>query len=191
MTNYYILTEIKVNGKWICLNREYINIKHNEPTIAFTYYSGSRSYFHETAEKIEEIGCPLNFDDVSDVVLKKYGKYKDKEYPQLFTAYIEDMRKVIPHDMKHQYHGFVEKNAIFRYKSGDQEEIYESITPTEYNSLDEKAKQAYEYFEWDDEMGWFKYFKEILEHVDWQIYEWSDVNILQEYEDSRIVICIC
>ena len=48
----------------------------------------------------------------------------------------------------------------------------------------------YSYFEWDNSEGWFIYFKEILEHVKWQIYEVKDINYTQEINDIRIVVFV-
>lgn len=189
-SHYFLYTEIKHNGKWYCLNKEMPRIKDNTTSLACTYYSGSRSYFHEAADKLEELNDGLNLDDASDVIKEKYGKYKDDKFISKYAVDFESIKSVMPKNMKHEYHGFVKKDTIFRYESNDIEEIYESITPEEYSKLDEKAKQAYEYYEWDDPMGWFVHFKEIIEHVNWQMYEWYDVNFMEEPEKIRIIMFI-
>ena len=54
-SSYYIYTDVCVDGKWVCINNKVKNIEKNKELISETYWNGSRSYFHETADKIEEI----------------------------------------------------------------------------------------------------------------------------------------
>ena len=52
------------------------------------------------------------------------------------------------------------------------------------------SKQVYQYYEWDDPMGWFVHFKEILEHVCWQRYDWRNVYSRGEVDRCRVVVLV-
>ena len=58
-TSYYMYTEVNIDGKWTCINNRIIDVERNEELMSETYYSGSRSYFGETADKIRDIGTLL------------------------------------------------------------------------------------------------------------------------------------
>lgn len=100
------------------------------------------------------------------------------------------MRGCLPSGQAHEYHGIVLKDSVFAYESGDVEDLYESIIPEEYAKLDEVGKQLYQYYEWDDPMGWFVHFKEILEHVQWQIHDWQSVYGDEAINKCRVVALV-
>ena len=62
-TSYFLYTETYIDGRWVCINPTFE--KDGNRRFAMTYESGSRSYFGQTADKIEEIGETLRFEDLS------------------------------------------------------------------------------------------------------------------------------
>lgn len=54
-TQYFIYTEVNIDGTWVCINNKLRNVQKGSETLFNTYYSGSRSYFRAAADKIEEI----------------------------------------------------------------------------------------------------------------------------------------
>lgn len=64
MSTYYDLyTEIKVNGKWHCINNKLLNVHDNKLRLTQTYWSGSRSFFGDAADEIERRGYYLREDE--------------------------------------------------------------------------------------------------------------------------------
>ena len=181
-TSYFLYTEAYIDNKWVCINPSFE--RDGKRRLVMTYESGSRSYFGQTADKIEEIGGSLRFEDMSAALQERYEKYKDDSFIRILSAEVDVMRGCMPSGQAHERHGIVLKDSVFAYESGDIEELYESITPKEYAKLDEVGKQLYQYYEWDDPMGWFVHFKEILEHVHWQIHDRQSV-----YGDGTINKC--
>lgn len=181
-TSYFLYTEAYIDDKWVCINPGFD--KEGERRLAMTYESGSRSYFGQTADKIEEIGGRLRFEGLSAELQGRYERCRNDEFVRILSAKVDAMRGCLPSGQAHEYHGIVLKDAVFAYESGDIEDLYESITPDEYAKLDDVGKQLYQYYEWDDPMGWFVHFKEILEHVHWQIHDWQNV-----YGDGTINKC--
>ena len=76
-SNYYMYTDVCVDGKWVCINNKVKNIEKNKELISETYWNGSRSYFHKTADKIEEIGNRIEYQELSDEVKSvfRYSEY--------------------------------------------------------------------------------------------------------------------
>lgn len=62
-TSYFIYTEAFIDNQWVCINPTFE--KDGNRCVAMTYESGSRTYYAQTADKIEEIGGHLRFKDMS------------------------------------------------------------------------------------------------------------------------------
>lgn len=187
-TCYFLYTEAFIDNQWVCINPAFE--KEGARHFAMTYESGSRSYFEETADKIEEIGGPLRFKDMSAELQERYKNCRDSEYVRILSAEVDAMRGCLPSGQAHEFHGIVRKDSVFAYESGDIENLYEAITPEKYVKLNDVGKQIYQYYEWDDPMGWFVHFKEILEHVDWQIYDWQNVYGYETINKCRVVVLV-
>ena len=190
MGSYYRLyTEVKVGDEWICINHMYPDIeKENKEYLSVTYYSGSRSFFHETAEKLEELGHRTARSNLSRTLQERFSEFRDQEnFFWCTVTDFEEMKGVIPNGYnRKENHAFVHKNTVFAYESGELDDIYDYLNAEEYGKLSETQKQVYQYYEWNDEMGWYKHFLEIIEHVKWQLFEWDWVNE-GSYDEVRIV----
>ena len=121
---------------------------------------------------------------------EKYGTEKVQYETLPLAVSWEDIKACIPSEKINEYHGYVNKNIISSYLIGEQEDIYDCISIEEYKKLSFEEQLLYDYFEWDDSQGWFKYFKIIIEHVNWQLFEWKDVNFLKEIDEVRIIVFI-
>ncbi len=187
-THYFLYTEMKVNNKWYCINNKIKEIDKGEEKLSTTYYSGSYSFFREAYDKLERLGKRIDKNELSDELKGQYGTEK-LEYEDLpLSVNFEDIKACIPSGKMNEYHGYVHKNIISSYLIGEQEDIYDYISIEEYKKLSFEEQLLYDYFEWDDSQGWFKYFKMIIEHVEWQLYEWNDVNFLKEIDKVRIIV---
>ncbi|MBR2883725.1 MAG: hypothetical protein IKB93_02935 [Clostridia bacterium] len=193
-TSYYMYTEVNIDGKWTCINNRIIDVERNEELMSETYYSGSRSYFGETADKIRDIGTLLKYDDLSDDVKSIFPSYKENpEYFRGFAVYDNEMEACFPEDrMLKEFRGYVKKDILFSFQTGELDDIYEYLSADEYLALPDEKKSFYQFYEWNSESGWYKYFLEILEHFYWQKYEWGLVNFRTENKYKfRLVLIIC
>ena len=187
-TSYFLYTEALIDDKWVCINPFFDN--EGKRHIVMTYESGSRTYYGQTADKIEEIGRTLRFEDMSAELQARYESCRDSKDVRILSAETDALRGCLPSGQAHEHHEIVLKDSVFAYETGYVEDLYESITPGEYAKLDELGKQLYQYYEWDDPMGWFVHFKEILEHVDWQIYDWQNVYRDKAISKCRVVVLV-
>lgn len=76
-THYFMYTEVNIGGKWVCINNNLKDVQKGTETLSDTYYSGSRSYFREAADKIEEIGYSINYHELSAELQEHFNWAED------------------------------------------------------------------------------------------------------------------
>ena len=188
-TSYFIYTEMKQNGVWHCINSRMKDVKTGKDFLTMTYESGSRTYFGETADKIQELGISLAYDGLSPELQGKFHSGKDIGMNMTAIDY-NTFLSVIPNGKLHEFQGYVRKSTIAQFELGEIEDIFEWCDYEEYEKMSDKKKQFYQYYEWNDPAGWYSHFLEIREHVHWQLAEWDSVNYGEEYEKLRLVLFI-
>ena len=166
--SYYLYTEGLIQGKWKCIN-SYLPMGDSYHLIE-TYYSGSRTYFSAACNKLEELGYVITPADLSDTL-----QNKATDWGCLYAIEVAAMEKCIPRSQRYEHHGYVLKSDIFQLEAGELEAVYEWLNPCEYARLDNEVQKSYQYYEWNDEMGWYKYFLLLLERVRWQRDNWESL----------------
>ena len=188
--DYYLYTEVKrTDGRWHALNGMYYNESTGHYELAETYHSGSRTYFSQTYNKLREIGSLIKAGDLSKEVLNKelWLDVNDNDY--IISVSVNTINQTIPQTSRHQCCGYVHKSHIWDFEI-DGDEIEDYLTTEEYCSLSNEEKREYEFYEWDDPMGWYLTLKEIKEIIKFQIDEYMRVNYaLNEPPEVRL-ICI-
>jgi hypothetical protein len=188
--DYYIYTEVKrKDNTWHALNGQYYNEANNRYEITETYWSGSRTYFSRTYNKLREIGYPINPFELSSEVIAKEEWVTSEDGDYVTAVSIHNLRSAIPNTIHHQCCGYVHKRNIWNHEA-EGEEIEDYICAEDYDELSEAEKKEYEFYEWDDPMDWYVHLKSILKIVEFQISEYMSVNHMwTEPSDIRIV-CI-
>lgn len=175
---YSLFTEAYIDEKWVCINRHMHSLKRNEGDelcIVPTYENCSRSYFSAAAEKLEYLGSQVQLKDLSEEIRTCHPDWDDKYIPK-YSVPLESIRSIMPEGQKKEHHAFVPKDDVFRFEADEIEYFDTWLDAEQYMALDEEVKKAYQYYEWNDEDGWYKYFILLLEHVGWQIWEWAYYN---------------
>lgn len=134
------------------------------------------------------MGKSIDKNNLSDELKEIYGTKKSQYETLPLVVSWEAIKACIPLEKINEYHGYVHKNIISSYLIGEQEDIYDCISIEEYKKYSFEEQLLYNYFEWNDSQGWFKYFKMIIEHVKWQLFEWKDVNLFNEIDDVRLIV---
>lgn len=193
--SYYVYTEIKLNGKWKCVNQS-LKIKDKWRMIP-TYESHSRSYFESTYYKLQEIGRNTP-DDLSEEVLIDHPLRKDpddrvQEYYNgcVVATPISSIESLVNNKEK-QYHGFYHKDRIYEFEHGDRDDLYEcDVDPEKFAKLPAEIRNScYSYYEWDNPMDWNYHFKKILNKSRELIYEYKDYNSLWFEEPEARIVCV-
>lgn len=190
-TSYYMYAAQERDKKLVCINPVFMN--GDKTTLTRTFESWSRSYFSETADKLQELGWNMNFEDLPEILQKEFPSHGSEHLP-IYKIAVDDIRKCIPKDQQHEFHGIVSKDRIFAYESGDIEEIYEEdMSLKEFSKLDPMVKQKYQYYEWDSPFGWFRNFKDIIEHLNWEIYDWESDYLNKEDKSGKyyLILFVC
>jgi hypothetical protein len=188
--DYYIYTEVKrKDNSWHVLNGQYYNESKNCHEISETYWSGSRTYFSRTYNKLKDVGSPIKPSELSSEVLAKEDWLDDIEYDCVVSVSLNNLRKAIPKTIRHQCCGYVHKSQIWDYEI-DGGEIDTCLSAEEYDELSDAEKKEYEFYEWDDPMGWYLHLKEIVSIVNFQVDEYMRVNHMWNEPDDIRIVCI-
>jgi hypothetical protein len=185
--DYYLYTEVKQDDGWHVLNGRYYNVSKNRLEMAETYYSGSRTYFSRTYDKLRDIGTIIKTNELSPEVLEKEDWLDEND--RVVSVSINELRQSIPKTSRHQCCGYVHKSQIWNYEI-ENGEIDEYLSAEEYDELSDAEKNEYEFYEWNDPMDWYLHFKEIVSIVNFQIGEYMRVNHLWHEPTNIRLICI-
>lgn len=192
--SYILYTEAKIKGEWKTLNAKIQNFdkEYNgkkDYILVPTYTSWSRTYFSSTFDKLRDIGRFFSTDELSYDLVKELGKdFIDADwYARLMINYNE-IKACLPKSVMHQFHGYVYKDDIFRYESGEDDDIYNSYTYEEYQAFPDEKKKTLQYFEWDSHTEWPYHFKIICERIEVLRQWWFSVNNIDIVEDNIRVI---
>ena len=188
--DYYIYTEIRRNDNaWHVLNGQYYNESKNCYEIGATYWSGSRSYFSCTYNKLKDIGSIIQPSELSQEVLEKEDWLDDPDCGHVVSVSLNALRKALPKTTRHQCCGYVHKAHVWSHEV-EGSEIDEYLYADGYDELSESEKKEYEFYEWDDPMGWYLHLKEIIEIVNIQIEEYMRVNSMWNEPAEIRIVCI-
>lgn len=189
---YLVYTEIKRGDKWQCIDPYLpkINRKTNQPEMCLltTYENGSRTCFSNTYDKVRELGsmCP---NDLSDTLQELFPRHHEDDpswqryYDEAcYTVPLQALKDALPPEGIYQYHGVYHKDMIYAFERGETDELYESITPEEYQALPEEMRKCYQYYEWNSAWDWPRYFRMIIERANIRIHDWRECNF--EYDDN-------
>ena len=188
--SYYIYAETLIDGFWRCICPYVKNLKKDKLSMIETYYSGSRSYFSETFDKLRELGVNADKTTISKEISSRHEEsWQDDNYPYVFAVDYDVLKKYAPKNNEKEMHGYVSKNDIFEYEKGDLDEIWNYLNGEEFRSLSSEEKKYYQYFEWNSADGWYRYFGEIKDSVDRQLENFCDVNgIWGETPKTRLIV---
>ena len=187
---YTLYTEAYIDDQWVCINRTLPLQKETNPeSLTPTYENGSRSYFGDASRKLESLGFRAQLAMLSQKLQTRFAYYLNDEMYCIYVIPFEKIEKLIPDWSVKEHHGFVLKDDVFAFESDEIEYIESWLSADEYNALDGEVKKAYQYYEWNDLMGWYEHFVQIVEHVFWQRWEWE--YAYTKLTKLRLVLHIC
>lgn len=66
--------------------------------------------------------------------------------------------------------------------------ILDFVSVDEYRKMEDELKKAYQYFEWNDRSGAYRYYEEIQKKVAAQVKDWKAINPRAEITSVRIML---
>lgn len=201
MSTYYnFYTEANVNGTWYCIDPRVLQLERGDRAMSYvinnTYWNGSRSYFSEAYDKLEEIASRIKLEDTSaEFRMHKILNWNGDD--SKIAPYYDQILYAIPYrrlcelyerSKRPENCGLYKKSDIALYEDGTLEDLYErEIDPEKYSALVDEARRIYQYYEWSDPMSWRFQIPILYKLVEARIREFEDVNFL-ECDDVRILM---
>lgn len=196
-TTYLLYTEAKVDGKWYTISGTVPRIIEENGAVSVkeklstTYESGSRSYFGETYNKLFEIGRYGKFSELSDALKNEFNESLREEEEKGVTygdLVIVSHSVFTKYAVKDQYdhHGLLHRDTIFAFENGDLDDVC-GVDHSDIEDMSDEELKQYQYYEWDDTMGWLRYFKIIHTNMACEISKFLNVNYWKDPEDYRLV----
>lgn len=204
--SYYVYTEIQINGKWIAVNALVPSFKWDSQNNKYldqytyklgeTYYNGSRSYFREANDKLEQIGQAIKYSDCSNAVKEIWKSSVEAEergdaWSVPIAVSFSDFERYVDVN-KFDRHGIIHKDQIFDWENCDADDLY-PVDPDEYFKMTDEEKKQYQYYEWDDPFGYNRVFKEIYKNAVREIESFKEQNFMigAEALPTRLIIIQC
>lgn len=187
--DYYVYVEIKNkdSGNWESVAPKVFNKEENKWVVPPVYHNGSRS-FHQSKEKLLELGRVVSKDDICMETLTNYWPNIEEIGNDIIAVPFNRIVNSYSKGRK-QYSGFVRKNDIVDFEDGNLDEL-ECISGVEYDKLSYLGKMDYEYYEWDDIYGWYRFFGQIIKRVYILLHWYCDVNYIFDLDDSDVRVIL-
>lgn len=201
MSTYYnFYTEAKIGDTWYCIDPRFLRLERGSTPMTYrihnTYWNGSRSYFGEAYDRLEEVSHSIKLEDTSAEfrMLKILDWQGDdgevaKYYDQVLRVLpFQKLRELYEESKTYENYGIYSVGDIAKYEQGVIEDLYDrEIDPEKYSSLVDDARKMYKYYEWNYPMSWQANIPKLMERVVARINEFEDVNCL-ECDDVRILM---
>ena len=183
---YIFFTEIEHEGQWVCINNYVTRMHPIEHLVLIpTYEYHSRTLFQNAYDKLEEDGTYLKEDALSEELKRKiYDHIRDFEYGMICVDY-EKIKSYLNRKTK-EHCAFALRSEVASFESGEEDDVYDYVTPAQYREMDDELKKAYQYYEWNARDGVFRHYDAIRKTVEQQLEYWAMINPVAEKPNVRI-----
>lgn len=187
-TSYYIFTEIKVNGAWHCINGKVTRMMPIEhPIMAPTFHTDARQHFEKAYLQLQDDGHRFDMEDISENLQIAVTEWLNPEDSVRIAVYYDDILKMLNATGK-EHCAFALRSEVAAFENDEADDIYEYVSAKEYRQMDEELRKAYQYYEWNDRSGAYRYYEEIHKQIASQLRNWKTVNPQEAIEEIRIVL---
>lgn len=84
--------------------------------------------------------------------------------------------------------GIALRSEVAAFQNGESDNILDFVSVDEYRKMEDELKKAYQYFEWNDRSGAYRYYEEIQKKVAAQVKDWKAINPRAEITSVRIML---
>ena len=187
-TSYYIFTEVRADGAWHCINGQVTRLLPVEhPVMAPTFHTDARHYFEKAYLQLTDDGHRFDMDDISENLRIAVTEWINLEGCVKTAVPYDRILKMLNASGK-EHCAFALRSEVAEFENDEIDDIYEYVSVKEYRQMDEELKKAYQYYEWNDRSGAYRYYDEIHKEVASQLRDWKTVNPNAEIEDIRILM---
>lgn len=83
---------------------------------------------------------------------------------------------------------FALRSEVAAFQNDESDNILDFVSVDEYRKMEDELKKAYQYFEWNDRSGAYRYYEEIQKKVAAQVKDWKAINPRAEITSVRIML---
>lgn len=189
-TSYYIFTETRVNGTWLCINSKMTKLTPDaQQIISPTFRTDARQHFEKAYLQLKNDGHSFEVADISEELKASITEWIDPEDSVRIAVDYESILKLLNTAGK-EHCAFALRSEIAAFENDESEDIWEYVSAKEYRQMDDELKKAYRYYEWNDRSGAYRYYDEIQKKVASQLQDWKEINPREKIEDIRILLFV-
>lgn len=189
-TSYYIFTEARVNGTWLCINSKMTKLTPDaQQIISPTFRTDARQYFEKAYLQLKNDGHSFEVADISEELKDSITEWIDPEDSIRIAVDYDSILKLLNTAGK-EHCAFALRSEVASFENNETEDIWEYVSTKEYRQMDDELKKAYRYYEWNDRSGAYRYYDEIQKKVANQLQDWKEINPRIELEDIRILLFV-
>lgn len=186
--SYFIFTEIQVNGQWYCINPKVMRLLPIEYLIVVpTLRSDARYQFEKAYRQLEHDGCPFTVDEMSENLQASVTDWLAPEDSVRIAIDYDDILKMLNASGK-EHSAFALRSEVAAFQNDESDDIWDFVSVDEYRKMDDELKKVYQYFEWNDRSGAYRYYEEIQKKVASQVRDWKAINPRDGISSIRILL---
>ena len=170
-TSYFIFTEVQVN----------------DLVLVPTLRSDSRYQFEKAYRQLECDGYPFTVDEMSRNLQASVNDWLTPEDSVRIAVCYDDILKLLNTSGK-EHSAFALRSEVAAFQNGESDNILDFVSVDEYRKMEDELKKAYQYFEWNDRSGAYRYYEEIQKKVAAQVKDWKAINPRAEITSVRIML---
>lgn len=187
-TSYFIFTEIQVDGIWHCINPKVTRLLPIEHLIIVpTLRTDARLQFEKAYRQLNHDGQPFAVDEMSENLQASVTDWLDPEDSIRIAVCYDDILKLLNASGK-EHSAFALRSEVAAFQNDESDDIWDFVSVSEYKQMDDELKKAYQYFEWNDRSGAYRYYEEIQKKVAAQVRDWKTINPQAEIASIRILL---
>lgn len=187
-TSYFIFTEIQVDGLWHCINPKVTRLLPIEHLIVVpTLRTDARTQFEKAYRQLNHDGQLFAIDEMSENLKSAVSDWLDPEDSIRIAVCYDDILKLLNASGK-EHSAFALRSEVAAFQNDESDDIWDFVSVSEYKQMDDELKKAYQYFEWNDRSGAYRYYEEIQKKVASQVRDWKAINPQAEIASIRILL---
>lgn len=187
-TSYFIFTEVLANDQWHCINPQVMKLLPIEHLILVpTLRSDSRYQFEKAYRQLEYDGHPFTVDEMSRNLQASVNDWLTPEDSVRIAVCYDDILKLLNTSGK-EHSAFALRSEVAAFQNDESDSILDFVSVDEYRKMEDELKKAYQYFEWNDRSGAYRYYEEIQKKVAAQVKDWKAINPRAEITSVRIML---
>ena len=183
-----IAMEVLANDQWHCINPQVMKLLPIEHLILVpTLRSDSRYQFEKAYRQLECDGHPFTVDEMSRNLQASVNDWLTPEDSVRIAVCYDDILKLLNTSGK-EHSAFALRSEVAAFQNDESDNILDFVSIDEYRKMEDELKKAYQYFEWNDRSGAYRYYEEIQKKVSAQVKDWKAINPRTEITSVRIML---